>query len=179
MVFFFFLPPGFTFFPQPSCLMVSVFCFRKKLPQQKKKKKKNTHKQKKHLKPVQNLWVFFLFIIIYLSVVVLGLRCCVRAISNYGELGRRDYCSFQGMAFSLQWLLLSWSSWSMGSRHRDFRSYGTRALEHRLNSCGARAQLLRGICDLLTAEIEPMSPALAGGFFTTEPPGKSCFSKAG
>ena len=24
-----------------------------------------------------------------------------------------------------------------------------------------------------------MSPAWAGGFFTTEPPGKSCFSKAG
>ena len=27
--------------------------------------------------------------------------------------------------------------------------------------------------DLLHPGIEPMSPALAGGFFTTEPPGKS------
>ena len=26
--------------------------------------------------------------------------------------------------------------------------------------------------DLRGSEIEPMSPALAGGFFTTEPPGK-------
>ena len=41
-----------------------------------------------------------------------------------------------------------------------------------LSSCGARALLLCGMCDLPGAGIEPMSPALAGGFFTTEPPGK-------
>ena len=51
-------------------------------------------------------------------------------------------------------------------------SCGSWALGHRLSSCGARAQLLRGIWDLLGSGIEPMSPSLAGGFFTTEPPGK-------
>ena len=46
------------------------------------------------------------------------------------------------------------------------------ALKHRLKSCGTRASLLRGPRDLPWSGIEPVSPALAGGFFTTEPPGK-------
>ena len=37
------------------------------------------------------------------------------------------------------------------------------------SSCGTWAYLLRGMWDLLRSEIEPMSPALAGRFFTTEP----------
>ena len=48
-----------------------------------------------------------------------------------------------------------------------------RALEHRLNSCGPWAELHCGAWDLPGPGIEPASPALAGGFFTTEPPGKS------
>ena len=44
---------------------------------------------------------------------------------------------------------------------------------HRLSSCGARAQLLRGMWDLPGPGLEPVSPALAGGFLTTAPPGKS------
>ena len=52
-------------------------------------------------------------------------------------------------------------------------SYGLLALERRLNSCGSRAQLLRGMWDLPGPGIEPVSPALAGGFLTTAPPGKS------
>ena len=52
------------------------------------------------------------------------------------------------------------------------------ALEQRLNSCRARAYLLRGMWDLPRSGIKPVSPALMGGFFTTEPPGNlsSCFS---
>ena len=42
-----------------------------------------------------------------------------------------------------------------------------------LSSCGTRAQLLHSVWDLPGPEIEPMSPALAGRFLTTEPPGKS------
>ena len=51
-------------------------------------------------------------------------------------------------------------------------SCGTEALECRLSSCGARAQLLRGMWDLPGPGLEPMSPALAGGFLPTAPPGK-------
>ena len=49
---------------------------------------------------------------------------------------------------------------STGSRHAGF------------SSCGARAELLRGMWDLPRPVIEPVSPALAGGLSTTAPPGK-------
>ena len=52
---------------------------------------------------------------------------------------------------------------------------GSRALvEARgLSSCGTRAYLPRGVWDLSPQPgIEPASPALEGGFFTTGPPGK-------
>ena len=52
-------------------------------------------------------------------------------------------------------------------------SCGSRALEHRLSSCGTRAQLLRGMWDLPGPGLKPVSPALAGGFLTTAPSGKS------
>ena len=52
-------------------------------------------------------------------------------------------------------------------------SCGSWALEHRLSSCGTRALLLHGMWDLPGPGIESMSPALAGEFLTTAPPGKS------
>ena len=46
----------------------------------------------------------------------------------------------------------------------------------RLSNCGSRAQLLRGMWDLPRPGLEPASPALAGRFSTTAPPGKPrCF----
>ena len=49
-----------------------------------------------------------------------------------------------------------------------------RALGHSgFSICGAQAQLLHGTWDLPSPRIEPMSPALAGGFLTTGPPGES------
>ena len=42
----------------------------------------------------------------------------------------------------------------------------------RLSSCGSQAQLLRGMWDLPRPGLEPVSPALAGRFLTTAPPGK-------
>ena len=42
----------------------------------------------------------------------------------------------------------------------------------RLSNCGSRAQLLRGMWDLPRPGLEPVSPALAGSFSTTTPPGK-------
>ena len=55
---------------------------------------------------------------------------------------------------------------------RGLSSCGSQALERRLSSCGARAQLLRGMWDLPGPGLKPVSPALAGGFLTTAPPGK-------
>ena len=56
---------------------------------------------------------------------------------------------------------------------------GTRARECRLSSLGARALSPRGMWNLPKPGIEPVSAALAGGFLSTVPPGKSqkMFSK--
>ena len=42
----------------------------------------------------------------------------------------------------------------------------------RLSSCGSRGQLLHGMWDPPRPGLEPVSPALAGRFSTTAPPGK-------
>ena len=49
---------------------------------------------------------------------------------------RGGYSSLWCVGFSLQWLLLLQST---GSRCTGFSSCGSRALEHRLSSCGAWA----------------------------------------
>ena len=90
---------------------------------------------------------FFSLIYIYLFVAVLGLHC-------YSGLP----LTVVSGGFSLQWLLLLHSSVSTACG---------------LSSCGALAQLLCGMQDLPGSGIEPVSPALTGRFFTTEPPGKS------
>ena len=63
-------------------------------------------------------------------------------------------------------------AWASVVVTRGLSSCGSRALERRLSSCGARAWLLRDMWDLPRPGIEPVSPALAGGFSTTVPPGK-------
>ena len=45
------------------------------------------------------------------------------------------------------------------------------AFDHRLSHCGKQAQLLCGMWDHSGSGLEPVSPALAVGFLTTEPPG--------
>ena len=94
-----------------------------------------------------------------------------RGLSLVAESG--GYSSLRCAGFSLLWLLLLRST---GSKRAGFSSCGTRALDHRLNSCGARALLLRSMWDLPGPGIKPMSPALTGRFLTTAPPGKSLSS---
>ena len=63
---------------------------------------------------------------------------------------------------------------------RGISSCDARIPEHRLNSCDTWAQLLCSIWDLPGPGIEPMSPALAGRFFTMEALGtrdaQECYS---
>ena len=47
----------------------------------------------------------------------------------------------------------------------------SQALEHRLNSCGTQAYLFHGMWNLPGSGIKPVSLALAGEFFATEPQG--------
>ena len=55
---------------------------------------------------------------------------------------------------------------------RGLSSCGSWALEHWLNSCGTHTCLLHGMWDLPAPGFEPVSPALAGRFFTPGPSGK-------
>ena len=105
-----------------------------------------------------NLFIY-LFLLRWVFIAVRGLSL-VAASGGYSLLRCRVY--------SLQWLF---SLRSMGSRHGGFSSCVSRALEHRLSSCGTRASLLHSMWDLPGPGLEPVSPALAGGFLTTAPPG--------
>ena len=89
-----------------------------------------------------------------------------------------DYSSLQCTCFSLRWLVFANGARALGVRAsvvvaHGLSSCGSQALECRLSSYSAQALLLRGIWDLPGAGLEPLSPALAGGFLTTVPPGKS------
>ena len=87
--------------------------------------------------------------------------------SSCGEQGLLSSCDMQDPhcgGFSCC------GAWAVGCL--GFSSCGSWALEHRLSSCSTWAQLPRSMWDLLGSGREPLSPALASGFFTTEPPGK-------
>ena len=90
---------------------------------------------------------------------VLGLRFCARAFSSCGKWGPL-FIAVRGPFTIVA---------SLVAEHR--------LQTRRLSSCGSQAQLLRGMWDLPRPGFEPVSPALAGRFSTTAPPGKPnlCF----
>ena len=90
---------------------------------------------------------------------------------------RRGYSSLWCTGFSLWWLLLLQSS---GSRHTGFSSCGTRAQQLWVAGSRVQAQQLWHMALVTPRHVgsswtraPTMSPALAGGFLTTAPPGKS------
>ena len=85
---------------------------------------------------------------------VLGPRFCARAFSSCGERGPLFIAVHGPLTVAA----------SLVAEHR--------LQTRRLSSCGSRAQLLRGMWDLPRPGLEPVSPALAGRFSTTAPPGK-------
>ena len=104
--------------------------------------------------------VFFLFLNYYLFIyflAVLGLRFCARAFSSCGERGPLFIAVHGPLTVAA----------SLVEEHR--------LQTRRLSSCGSRAQLLRGMWDLPRPGLEPVSPALAGRFSTTAPPGEPGF----
>ena len=85
---------------------------------------------------------------------VLGLRFCARAFSSCGKWGPLFIVVRGPLTIAA----------SLAAEHR--------LQTRRLSNCGSRAQLLRGMWDLPRPGLEPVSPALAGRFSTTAPPGK-------
>ena len=88
---------------------------------------------------------------------MLGLRFCARASSSCGKRGPLFIAVRGPLTIAA----------SPVAEHR--------LQTRRLSSCGSRAQPLRGMWDLPGPGHEPVSPALAGGFPTTVPPGKPYF----
>ena len=86
---------------------------------------------------------------------MLGLRFCARAFSSCGER--------EPLFITMRGPLTVAAS--LVAEHKLQTC-------SRLSSCGSRAQLLHGMWDLPRLGIEPVSPALAGRFSTTAPPGK-------
>ena len=85
---------------------------------------------------------------------VLGLRFCARAFSSCGKWGPLFIAVCRPLTIAA----------SLVAEHR--------LQTRRLSNCGSRAQLLRGMWDLPRPGLKPVSPALAGRFSTTAPPGK-------
>ena len=93
---------------------------------------------------------------IYLFMAVLGLCFCKRAFSSCGKRGPLFIAVCGPLTIAA----------SLVAEHR--------LQTHRLSNCGSWAQLLRGMWDLPRPGLDPVSPALAGSFSTTAPPGKPC-----
>ena len=85
---------------------------------------------------------------------MLGLRFCARASSSCGKRGPLFIALRRPLTIAA----------SPAAEHR--------LQTRRLSNCGSRAQPLRGTWDLPRPGPEPVSPALAGRFSTTAPPGK-------
>ena len=101
---------------------------------------------------INQLFIFIYLFFLFLA--VLGLRFCARAFSSCGKRGPLFIAVQRPLTIAA----------SLVVEHR----FQTR----RLSSCGSWAQLLRSMWDLPRPGFEPVSPALAGGFSTTAPPGK-------
>ena len=118
-----------------------------------------------HVSANGNISFFFLkllapLIIIYLFIyclAVLGLRFCTRASPSCSKWGPL-FIAVRGPLTIVA---------SLVAEHR--------LQTRRLSSCGPRAQLLRGMWDPPRPGLEPVSPALAGRFSTTAPPGKPLY----
>ena len=85
---------------------------------------------------------------------MLGLRFCARAFSSCGKRGPL-FITVRGPLTVTASLVAE-----------------NRLQTHRLSNCGSRAQPLCGMWDPPRPGLEPVSPALAGRFSTTAPPGK-------
>ena len=96
---------------------------------------------------------FFGTYFIYLFLGVLGLCFCARAFSS---------CSKRGPLFIAVCRPPTVAASCCGAQAPDAQA----------QYCGSQAQLLRGMWDPPRPGLEPVSPALAGRFSTTAPPGK-------
>ena len=120
------------------------------------------------------LWIvnfcFFIFLIIYLFLALLGLCCCLGFSIVVTGRGYSLVAVCRFLTLSLSFFfggrgggLSCCKKWAVGCV--GFTACGFWTLEHWFNSCGIQALLLDGMWDLPGSGIKPISPAIAGGFF--------------
>ena len=100
------------------------------------------------------LFFFEIHVLLFIYLWLLSLRFCARAFSSCGKRGPLFIAVRGPLTIAA----------SLVAEHR--------LQTRRLSNCGSWAQLLRGMWDLPRPGLEPVSPALAGRFSTTVPPGK-------
>ena len=121
----------------------------------------------------KHCFVLFFNKCIYLFMAAFGLHCYMRAFSSCGERGLPFLAVHRLLiVVASRCRAQAWGARASVVVAFGLSSCGSQALERRLSSCGAQTQLLRGMWDLPRPGLEPVSPALAGGFLTTAPPGK-------
>ena len=108
------------------------------------------------------LLLFLKIYLFYLFLAVFGLHCCVWAFSSCVKWGLL-FVVVRGLLIAVASLCCG--AWALGA-------WASVVAACRFSSCGSWAWLFHGMWDLPGSGLEPVSPALAGGFLTTAPPGK-------
>ena len=116
------------------------------------------------------LWVLPLSFILFLFLKIFGYAESSLLSGLFSSCGKQGLCYSCSVRVSHSSGFSCCGVWALGPL--GFSSCGSWALEHRLDSCDTQTKLFCGMWDLPGSGIEPVSPALAGGFFTTKPPGK-------
>ena len=125
------------------------------------------HTEKNKLWTTSSCLSFFISLFIFLFIAVLHL-CCWVGFSLLAASRGYSGCSTQAFSCGGARVLgcVGFSSRSTQTQWLWLLGSGT------WTQCGARAQMLCSMWDLPRPGIRPVSPALAGGCFTTEPSGK-------
>ena len=124
--------------------------------------------------PIFKLYFLQFCLFVYVFLAVPCLRSCV-GFSLVVESRGYSLVAVCGLLIAVTSLVAEHGLqvvWTSVVAAHGLSSCSSRSPEHRLNSFGAWAQLLGSMWHLFGSGIELVSPALAGGFFTTEPLGK-------
>ena len=108
----------------------------------------------------------------------LGLQCCSGDFSSWGSRGY-FFVSAHGLFIAVASLVNGEQvlcAWTLIFAARQLRSCGSQAREPGLQQLWQMTWLLRNLWNLPRPGIDPVSPALAGRFLSTVPPGRSFFS---
>ena len=122
-------------------------------------------------------WTDFCLIILFIYLSIFGhsgsLLLCMLFFSC-GEWGL--FLQLRCVGVSLQWLLLLWSMGSRAYGFQQLQHVGSAVVAPRLQNTGS-VVVAHGLVTLWHVDLprpgtEPVSPAVTGILFTTEPPGK-------